>query len=205
MAVVGIYLAAGQSRRMGENKLALQVGKMTLGSLALDTAIDSALDQIFVVTNADDELYWIPSRMRTHKKCTILPCPNSNEGQSVSLQCGIKHAMEHGASAAIVLLADQPFITKLMINEMINCFNQNPNSQYVATASYDGLMKPPILFSSSLFPALLNIRGDKGAREIIRGRVYNQGKRLPCEDHRLLFDVDTPEDYNSLLSHFKEA
>lgn len=204
MAVVGIYLAAGQSRRMGENKLALQVGKMSLGSLALDTAIDSALEQIYIVTNVDDELSWIPSRMKSHEKCTILPCEKSNEGQSESLQCGIRRAMENGASAAIVLLADQPFITKLMIDEMINCFNQNPKSQYVATASQDGLMRPPILFSSTLIPALLNIQGDKGAREMLRGTLFNQGKQVPCEDHRLLFDVDTPEDYHSLLSHFME-
>ncbi|WP_339250159.1 nucleotidyltransferase family protein [Sporosarcina sp. FSL W8-0480] len=202
MAIVGIYLAAGQGIRMGENKLALQVGKMSLGSLALDTAIDSSLDQIYVVTNAEDDLTWIPSRMKSHEKCTILPCPNSYEGQSVSLQCGIKHASENGATAAIVLLGDQPFITKLMIDEMINCFNQNPDSQYVATASQDGVMKPPILFSSSLFETLLNIQGDMGAREILRGTLFNQGKRVPCKDHRLLFDVDTPEDYHSLLSYF---
>ncbi|MDN4607618.1 nucleotidyltransferase family protein [Sporosarcina highlanderae] len=201
MAIIGIYLAAGLSRRMGQNKLALQVGKMTLGSLALDTAIDSSLDRICIVTNADDDLSWMPSRMRFHEKCTILPCPDSIVGQSLSLQCGIRHAIAIGAKAAVVLLADQPFITKMMIDEMISCYNTNPESKYVATTQ-DGMIKPPVLFSSSLFPTLLNLRGDKGAREVLRGSLIDHGKRVPCEDHRLLFDVDTPDDYKSLLSHF---
>ena len=45
--VVGIYLAAGKSQRMGTpNKLALPVGKMSLGSLALETALKSSLDKV---------------------------------------------------------------------------------------------------------------------------------------------------------------
>ncbi|MFC5603368.1 NTP transferase domain-containing protein [Sporosarcina koreensis] len=199
MPIIGIYLAAGKSRRMGQNKLALPVGKMALGSLALDTAVQSKLDVICVVTNADDELSWMPDQLKSHEKCKIITCPDADEGQSASLRCGIEYAAESGASAIVVLLADQPFLTIRMIDEMVSRLKLHPDSKYIAT-SYNGTMKPPILFTRELFPTLLTIRGDQGARNLLRGVLSDEGKQLPCEDARLVFDVDNPDDYASLLS-----
>lgn len=199
MSIIGIYLAAGKSSRMGENKLALPVGKMPLGSLALDTALQSSLDCICIITNGDDDLSWLPKRLRTHEKCKIVKCPNANEGQSASLRCGIEKAMSIGATAIVILLADQPFITVQMIDEMIDCLKQHPDSKYIAT-THEGTMKPPILFTHELFPSLLQIRGDEGARKILRGSLFNIGKQLPCNDSRLVFDVDDAKDYATLLS-----
>ena len=105
MSIIGIYLAAGNSRRMGRNKLALPVGKMALGSLALDTAVQSILNGIGIITNEKDNLSWIPDRLKNHKKCKVIICPDADDGQSASLRCGIEYAKEIGASAIVVLLA----------------------------------------------------------------------------------------------------
>lgn len=199
MHVIGIYLAAGKSRRMGANKLALPVGKMALGSLALDTAVQSKLDEICIVTNADGNLDWLPEQLKTHEKCTIVTCLNAGDGQSASLSCGLEYARKAGASAIVVLLADQPFITIRMIDEMVSCLKRHPDSKYIAT-THEGTMKPPILFSRDLFPALQAIQGDQGARNVLRGILIEEGKQLPCEDARLVFDVDDADDYAALLS-----
>ena len=53
MKIAGIYLAAGNSSRMGSNKLALPVGTMTVGSLALETALKSSLDKVYIITKDD--------------------------------------------------------------------------------------------------------------------------------------------------------
>ena len=50
MKITGVYLAAGSSSRMGSNKLALPVGTKTLGSLAVQTALKTPLDQIYIIT-----------------------------------------------------------------------------------------------------------------------------------------------------------
>lgn len=199
MSIIGIYLAAGKSRRMGQNKLALPVGKMALGSLALDTAVQSKLDGICVVTNADDDLSWLPDQLKSHEKCHVVTCLDADDGQSASLRCGIEYAVEAGASAIVILLADQPFLTIRMIDEMVLCLNRHPDSKYIATA-HDGTMKPPILFTRELFPTLLTIHGDQGARNLLRHVLIDEGKQLPCEDARLVFDVDDANDYASLLS-----
>lgn len=199
MPIIGIYLAAGKSRRMGSNKLSLAVGKMTLGSLALDTAVQSSLDGICIVANGNDDLSWMSERLKSHEKCKIVICPDAHEGQSASLRCGVEYALELGASAIVILLADQPFITIRMINEMVACLKQHPDSKYIAT-THEGTMKPPILFTHELFPVLLQIHGDQGAREVLRSTLPKAGKQLPCEDARLVFDVDDADDYAALLS-----
>ena len=59
MKVIGIYLAAGDSRRMGTNKLLLDIGGIPLGSLALQAALESKVHQVLVITKRDDRLTWI--------------------------------------------------------------------------------------------------------------------------------------------------
>ncbi|WP_210468433.1 NTP transferase domain-containing protein [Sporosarcina sp. 6E9] len=200
MKVVGIYLAAGKSRRMGTpNKLALPVGKMSLGSLALDTALNSMLSKVFIIIREEDDASWIAPDMLTNPKAAIIKCSSAHLGQAESLRCGIEKAANEKADAAMVILADQPFITTLMLDELIDCMKTNPTCKYVATADVDLLM-PPVLFSASMYPSLLDLEGDRGARAILRGIPRNKGRQIPCKDKRFVFDVDTAEDYKKVLS-----
>ncbi|PID14067.1 xanthine dehydrogenase [Sporosarcina sp. P34] len=197
MKIVGVYLAAGNSTRMGTHKLALPIGTMSLGSLALETALKSPLDKVYVIIKDTDDTEWIPPHMKDNAKCTIIQCSTSNEGQSESLRCGIQHAQERHADGVLVMLADQPFITVQMISEMINCMRKKPACRFVATTSNQVIM-PPVLFSSYMYPDLLKLRGDKGARAILQGDFLQKGKLLACNDKRLVFDVDTTADYEIL-------
>lgn len=196
MKIVGIYLAAGNSSRMESPKLALPVGSMTLGSLALETALESSLDEVYVITKECDHTDWIPAKMKENDKCKIIKCTTSHEGQSESLRCGIEHAQENGAGGVIVLLADQPFVTVQMISGLIDCMKQTPSLKFVAT-TIDQSITPPVLFSSSMYSDLMKLRGDRGARAILRGNYLQEGRLLPCADKRLVFDVDTKEDYKT--------
>lgn len=199
MKIVGIYLAAGNSSRMGSDKLKLQVGTMTLGSLALETALKSSLDKIYIITKDTDDVDWLPDEVKSDTRCIILKCSTAHKGQSESLRCGIHQAQFDHADAVIVMLADQPFITVQMIEEMILCMKKNPTSKFVATSHKQSIM-PPVLFSSSMYANLLTLRGDAGARTILHGDFLQYGKQLPCADNRLIFDVDTVEDYQALQS-----
>ena len=203
MKVAGIYLAAGNSRRMGTHKLALPVGMMSLGSLALETALRSSLNLIYVIVQETDDMIWLPSNMKADERCKILQCTTAAEGQSESLRCGIRQAKEDGFDAVMVMLADQPFITTLMINEMIACIRDKPSRKFIAT-SFDGIISPPVLFSSAMYPALFNLTGDAGAKTLLHDALLNEGKLLPCNDKRLVFDIDTKEDYDKLFSYLEQ-
>ncbi|WP_438312959.1 nucleotidyltransferase family protein [Sporosarcina sp. FA9] len=199
MKIVGVYLAAGNSSRMGTHKLALPVGTMSLGSLGLETALNSPLDKVYVIINDTDSTDWIPSEMKSNAKCTIIKCPTAHDGQSESLRCGIQHAQDNRADGVLVMLADQPFITIQMLSEMITCMKNNPTCRFVAT-TFEHSITPPVLFSSSMYPDLLKLRGDIGARAILQGDFLRKGKLFPCFDKRLVFDVDTQKDYQVILN-----
>ena len=185
MKVVGIYLAAGDT----PNQLALPVGKMSLGSLALDTALNSTLSKVFIIIKNEDDANWIAPDMLANPKAVIVKCPTADLGQDELLRTGIEEAKSEKADAALFILADQPFISVLMLDEIINCMKSNPRCNYVATTS-DELLMPPVLFSASLFPSLLNLEDDTDARAVLRGIPQNSGKHIPCKDKRFVFDVD---------------
>jgi molybdenum cofactor cytidylyltransferase len=193
MNIIGIYLAAGESRRMGRDKRYLPYHQLPLGSVALNEALPSYLNHIFVVTGKEDSLDWLKCKSFPDKWSRV-DCHLASKGQGYSLQCGLKKAIEAKADAVMILLADQPFVTAQVINNLIESYKIEPGRLYIA-AGVKRFPKPPILFSSRCFPYLLNVKGDQGARNILRGELFTKGKIMEFNEPLLFFDVDTEEDY----------
>lgn len=198
MRVIGIYLAAGESKRMGVDKRYLPFNHVPLGSVLLKEALLSKLEHIVVVTRKEDSLDWI-QRICFSSKWSHIECGHSSEGQGFSIQCGIKRAIESKAEAAMILLADQPFVTAEVINTLIELYQQDPNYFYIA-AGNGQIPMPPILFSPVCFPYLHQLTGNQGARHVIRGELFNKGKIIDFQKPLLFIDVDTQEDYSFLQS-----
>lgn len=199
----GIYLAAGQSTRMGANKLKLRLGDRSLGSSALHAAVNSNLDYVWVMMGdagadwIDDSFYEEPIR----SKWSANYCPEASKGQAYSLRCGIEAAISMETAAVMIFLADQPLVTSEMINELVQRYDKESayerSINYVASIS-DGLARPPIVFGQRMYPDLLRLQGDQGARYLIRQDI--SGICIEFDDPDLFMDVDTEEDYNFLLA-----
>jgi len=197
MKIADIYLATGNSNRMGNNNLALPVGTMTVGSLALETTLKSSLDKVYIITKDEDDADWLPAEMKLDARCSFIKRPAANNGQSESLRYGIQQAQTDSMDAVIVILADQPFITVQMLEEMIACTKKNPMCRFVAT-TYEQTIMPPILFSSSMYAELLEVHGDEEVNAILLGDIPKKGKLIHCADKRLVFDNDTEANYKAL-------
>jgi molybdenum cofactor cytidylyltransferase len=189
--LIGIYLAGGKSSRMGTDKLNLPLGNRLLGSLALMEAIESNLQAVVVVTRKGSLLEWY-SPLINKEKCHIIEVQETN--QSESLIAGLKFAEELKADGVLVFLADQPFVTRNMVNELIGELKEY---SFVAF-SKNGKGMVPALFSKKLFKNLYGLTGDKGAREILRGESKNSGKLIEISEEWSLFDIDSPEDYEKV-------
>ncbi|MBB5325027.1 xanthine dehydrogenase accessory protein pucB [Anoxybacillus tepidamans] len=199
--ITGIFLAAGKSERMGENKLSLPLKDKAIGSVSLYTAVTSELDHVFVITREDDPLDWIDYGLRTEKlrnRWTVVPCREAGKGQSFSLKAGLCKAEEEKADGVVVLLADQPFITTDMINELIFQYEQHLNTDeqldFVASM-FQGVLRPPVLLSKRLFQSLKTLKGDVGAQQMIRQNSNLNGISITYKDRKAFFDIDTKEDY----------
>ena len=196
MKIIGVYLAAGNSRRMGLHKLSLLLHNEPLGNAALKTALSSNLSDMIIVTN---DASWVLQSLR-HENVHILSCPGSSQGQSHSLRCGVQKAMDMKADGIVVLLADQPFIKTELINELIDCYKQHKTVYYVA-AKYKGIVRPPVLFAKKAFPILQTLQGDQGARAIFQ-KSFVEGITISYEEAALFYDVDSWSDYQKLVQHY---
>ena len=110
--VAGILLAAGTSTRMGRNKMLLDLGGETVLRRAARCAIAGGLGPMIVVLGAEAE--------RAEKElggleCEIVMNPQFESGMTSSMQCGLA-ALPTTAAAAMILLADMPFVTADMIS-----------------------------------------------------------------------------------------
>ncbi|QQZ09327.1 nucleotidyltransferase family protein [Heyndrickxia vini] len=192
--IVGIYLAAGQGRRMGRNKLAMSLGNEYVGSIALKIILQSRLDFTIVVTNPSDELIWLPPSVADNGRYSTFPCFDAQYGQSYSLKFGVKKAMEIGAEAIIIFLADQPFISTKLINELISHYKKGANVNVVAS-SFNHIPRPPVLFSEKSFAEILNLQGDQGARKLIRRKKTGEQIIIEFADCMPFIDIDNEEDF----------
>lgn len=186
----GVILAAGAASRMRQPKLLLPWQGQALIRHAVHTALQAGLDPVVVVTGA-----WALEIQAVLDGLTVQLAhnPDWKSGQSSSVRVGIR-ALPATTQAVIFLLGDQPFISVELLQALLNMYALNSPA---ILAPYVGEKRSnPVLFDRSVFEAMCGLQGDAGARSL-----FDQypPARLPWPDERLLFDVDTPEDYQKLL------
>ncbi|MBD8068005.1 NTP transferase domain-containing protein [Bacillus sp. PS06] len=205
--IVGIYLAAGKSSRMGSNKLTLPFNFDSLGSFALYTILTSSINTTIIVKKREDNLSWLnPIFYQDYlvAKWTYVSSPNAEYGQSYSLKAGLAEASKLKPHAYMIFLADQPFVSPLLIQSLLDEYTALINSphlhfDYIA-ASIEGVIKPPIIFLNHTLPILQTMTGDKGARQLInKGKL--KGKVIQFKDERMFHDIDTKEDYEIAITY----
>ncbi|MGO4544032.1 NTP transferase domain-containing protein [Paenibacillus sp. 2TAB23] len=202
---------------MGIRKQTLELAKnKPLASLGLRALLTSPIDGITVVVGPDDQGEWIIAEHRlakaagiaSTKTVTVVTCAEAERGMSFSIRAGLQNMMDqiHSLDGVLVALADQPFVTPDMFEELVHYWAAQPGLDFVATASQDFSQKsiiltPPALLSKTMFPALLALDGDTGARQLFHSPTFI-GFGLVAADEQALFDVDTPADFDRAKKRF---
>ena len=189
--IAGIILAAGAASRMGQPKLLLPWKGEALIRHAARTALNGGLYPVIVVTGASGEA--VKSAL-DGLDLKIVHNPNWPNGQSTSVRAGIK-ALPAQADAVIILLGDQPYLGEALLQALRNFYDQH--HPQILAPSVSGQRSNPVLFDRSIFPYMLNLEGDVGARSLF-GQF--PPTLYPWDDGRILFDIDTPEDYHKLTT-----
>ena len=161
-----------------------------MGIWGLEKALDSRLQEVILLSTAEN-CFDLSSQCTN--KLTHIQVNSLNPSQSVSLKTGIEYANTLQSDAVVILLADQPFITTNMINDLIDLFIKNPSCSFVAS-SFQECMQPPILIAKKLFPDILLIQGDRGAKQILK-KSMNKGILAPFYEEKLFVDIDQMKDY----------
>ena len=188
--IAGIVLAAGASTRMGRNKLLLELGGMTLLRRAATEAIGAGLDPVLVVLGHEAER---AQQELTGLRCQFVIHPEYARGAASSVRAGFA-ALPQGAAAAVVQLADMPFVTSAMLATTIQRYRENDAP--LVYSDYDGVIAPPTLFDRSLFKHVLALDDDGCLKRLVK---QHRSEALQVSwPAAALADLDLPADYERI-------
>jgi molybdenum cofactor cytidylyltransferase len=185
--VAAVVLAAGSSTRMGRNKLLLDLGGETLVRRAVRAAVGAGVDQVVVVLGHEEprvraELDGLP--------CTPVVNPDHAEGAGTSVRTGVRQVAA-GTDAIVVMLADMPFVTAEMIATLVQRYRDTRPP--LVASHYGDVQAPPTLYDRALFEELLQIPGERCAKQVVR-RHENEAVVVAWPESALR-DIDVPADY----------
>ncbi|MHB1958068.1 MAG: nucleotidyltransferase family protein [Acidobacteriaceae bacterium] len=167
-SVPAIVLAGGGSTRLGQPKQLLRLpalGGETLIDHAINLAIAAGVAPVFVVLGADANEIQRQSQLR---ECIVVRNEAWREGMASSIRLGVAAVMGNApdASGAMVLVCDQPALSADHLRALLNAHRANPKN--IAASRYAGRTGVPVVFPRALFPALLELNGDQGARAMLQ-------------------------------------
>ena len=186
----GIVLAAGESRRMGRNKLLLPLGGEPLVRRACRRGLAAGLDPLIVVLGHESE--------RVQQALAGLDCHcilNADVGgpMSSSLHRGLA-ALPADAEGAVIMLADMVNVTEHMLRTML--LSAQTSTALLVCSRYAETLAPPVLFRRALFDELYAASGEHCGKAVVE---HHREHAIYVDwPGAALVDVDTPEEFASL-------
>lgn len=197
--ISGIVLAAGQSSRISGTKQLLKFRESTLLGQVIANARRSLLNEIIVVLGHDAAE--IRSQVDLAGVKVVLN-ENYKQGQSSSLKAGLSHVSKR-SHAAMFLLGDQPLVDECVINKVIRAYEESLKP--IVIPVFAGRRGNPVVIGRELFGELTaTAKGDAGAR-VLFNRHAGLIHRMEIDSRFIHVDVDTLEDYNSLMNTIKDS
>ena len=204
-----LVLAAGGGTRLGGGKLLLPWKDRPLVAHAVEKALG--------VPDASSVTVVLGHKADLLQRCLHATFPAAGfpmlrtvrslqweRGLSASLQCGIKAILSAPEAltveSVLVLLADMPLVREETLSLLCQTHNETMAQKpaHAATVpTFQGRRGNPAALYRQIFPLLLTLSGDTGARSLFAALGENI-LYLPVSDPGILRDVDTPEDYAAL-------
>ncbi|HYC10209.1 MAG TPA: nucleotidyltransferase family protein [Steroidobacteraceae bacterium] len=184
----GLYalvLAAGDSSRFGSAKQLVRVAGRPLLHTAVTRAAEVTGNALIVVLGAGAARL---APLLKHSPGSIVINREWREGLGSSIRAGVAK-LPPACNAVMLLLADQAAVTADDLRRLAGTWRKQP--QCIAAALYGGLSGAPAIFPRSTFRELCELRGDLGARALLR-RNAARVVRVPMPSAAV--DIDTPED-----------
>jgi len=172
--IAAVVLAAGASRRLGRAKQSLEIGGETLLERAVRVGVEAGLGPVIVVVRDAG----VTSGLRG---CEVVVNALADEGMASSIRVGVARAQELGVAGAVVMACDQVSLRAEHLRALCGEVDR------VTGSGYAGKVRIPAYFPAEKFSELMALRGDVGARELLRGAVA-------VVDESLGLDVDTEAD-----------
>ena len=191
--IESLILAAGLSKRMGEQKLLLPFGDKTIIEAVIDSAAGSKANRILVVLGSDREK--IEKQIESAPVRTVYnPC--YKEGMLSSVQCGLGAVMAE-AKAVVILLGDQPSIAPGTINKIVDAYHKSKKG--IVLPVFNNRRGHPVLIDLKYREEVSGLGSDIGLRQLIRSHPEDI-EEVAVESPAIHQDIDTRDDYRTAVT-----
>lgn len=176
MSVASVILAAGASQRLGELKQLICLGQETLLERSVRIGREACCEPVVVVLGASAEIV----RERCSLEDAIVVINQEwPEGMGASVRAGVR-ALDASVEGCVVMTCDMPAVTAQHLRALMV-------TGEITASSYAGRLGVPAYFPRAKFRDLMKLRGDTGARDLLR-----TARAMELVGGEI--DLDTPED-----------
>ncbi len=183
-----IILAAGASKRLGKDKLLVELGGVPMLQRTVSCYTKSVkVGDVLVVVGPGQKQNWAwLSSLRVH----LVENPDPSKGMISSIRAGLDSAWAKNRDF-LIAPADVPFVPSEVIDKLVVDFRTR--SPEILIPTYKGLGGHPGIFSASLRDDFYMHGDTSGAKEVLL-RHRAKTTRIAVFDSDICFDVDTEED-----------
>jgi molybdenum cofactor cytidylyltransferase len=151
----------------------------------LDAILASGVRPIVLVTGKDADVI---GAVAAGLPVTCHHAADYAEGMAASLKAGIA-AVPPDCDGAFVCLGDMPFVDPATLDLLAS---QSLADRLAWVPVFEGQRGNPVLLSRALFPDLLRLTGDQGARKVLAAIPGGVGE-VAVNDPGILRDIDMPD------------
>lgn len=200
-----ILLAAGGSRRLGRPKQLIRIGGESLLRRTARLTVDAGCNRVLAVLGFEAALLKLEIDGLAVE--TILN-PDWEQGMASSLQAGLKALLTRlrdsppaertgETTSVLITVCDQPRLSVEVLRELIAVHHSSKAD--ISACSYSKTLGVPAIFDPKVFPALLQLKGDQGAKRIMAQPQWKVST-LAFPDGGI--DIDLPSDLQIMNDHY---
>jgi molybdenum cofactor cytidylyltransferase len=188
--ISAIVLAAGQSKRMGRQKMLLPWGSTTVIGTIINSLVETRINDIYVVTGGNEaEIKAVLVDQNIHY---LINSEYANGEMLTSVQVGLNNLGDE-CEAVLIVLGDQPLIETKVIQEIINMYRLTHHK--IIVPSYQMHRGHPWLVEKYFWKDICSLVHPQTLRDFLnaQNKIIDY---INVDSQSVIQDIDTPDDYS---------
>ena len=192
-----IILAAGNASRFGSVKQLVHFNNKTLLQHVVDEAVDAGAESVIVITGAHADKI---SESIRNTEVEVVYNKDWQKGMASGIVAGVNKAitLNNNVEKIIIAVCDQPFVSSGLFHQLYQ--KHEEGVQHIIASAYAGTIGTPVLFTQKYFDALLGLKGEEGAKKILKANLPDVAT---VDFPQGAIDIDTQKDFDDLLDRQK--